>query len=66
MPAALPCSRPGVSSEEAFPAEEIEVNAHGNVLAATAFPQVLAAEELEEAELDDCDREYECSSPSAR
>jgi glycosyltransferase involved in cell wall biosynthesis len=45
--------------EEAFPEEEIEVSAHGNVLAATAFLQGLAAEELEQAELDDCDREYE-------
>lgn len=45
--------------EEAFPKENIQVTAHGNVLAATAFLQGLATEELSERELDQSDREYE-------
>jgi glycosyltransferase involved in cell wall biosynthesis len=45
--------------EQAFPKANIEVTAHGNVLAATAFLQGLATEELTERELDHSDREYE-------
>jgi hypothetical protein len=37
----------------------VEVQAHGNVLAATAFLQGLAAEELTQAELDYNDPDYE-------
>ncbi|MGH7348947.1 MAG: methyltransferase domain-containing protein [Candidatus Rokuibacteriota bacterium] len=45
--------------EEAFPKEQVEVEAHGNVLAATAFLQGLATEELRKEELDYSDRAYE-------
>lgn len=44
---------------EAFPAEGVDVKAHGNVLAAIAFLHGLAAEELEAEELDYCDPDYE-------
>jgi glycosyltransferase involved in cell wall biosynthesis/SAM-dependent methyltransferase len=45
--------------EEAFPKANVQVTAHGNVLAATAFLHGLAAEELDQRELDHSDREYE-------
>jgi SAM-dependent methyltransferase len=45
--------------EEAFPAENIEVEAHGNVLAAISFLHGLAAEELRRRELDTRDPAYE-------
>jgi GT2 family glycosyltransferase len=44
---------------EAFPGGEVAVGAHGNVLAATAFLQGLAAEELRPGELAHCDPAYE-------
>jgi SAM-dependent methyltransferase len=44
---------------EAMPGCEIAVEAHGNVLAATAFLHGLAAEELEARELDVSDPDYE-------
>lgn len=45
--------------EEAFPPEAVHVETYGNVLAATAFLQGVAAEELSEKELDHADRLYE-------
>lgn len=45
--------------EEAFPADDVHVDAFGNVLAATAFLQGLAAEELSPTELDSRDPDYE-------
>lgn len=45
--------------EEAFPREAIHVETYGNVCAATAFLQGVAAEELTEGELDHADRLYE-------
>jgi len=45
--------------EEAFPAANVQVNAFGNVLAATAFLHGLAAEELRPSELDYHDPDYE-------
>lgn len=45
--------------EEVFPAESIEVQPHGNVLAAIAFLHGLAAEELRPQELDYHDPDYE-------
>jgi len=45
--------------EEAFPAQNIEVEAHGNVLAATAFLHGLAVRELRKEELDHNDPDYE-------
>jgi glycosyltransferase involved in cell wall biosynthesis len=45
--------------EEVFPAEHVAVAAHGNVLAATAFLQGLAAHELRDAELHYADPQYE-------
>jgi glycosyltransferase involved in cell wall biosynthesis/SAM-dependent methyltransferase len=45
--------------EEAFPPENVEVEAHGNVLAAISFLHGLAAEELRKGELDRLDRAYE-------
>jgi SAM-dependent methyltransferase len=47
--------------EEAFPADGVAVEAHGNVLAATAFLQGLAAEELTPAELDHVHPGYDVS-----
>lgn len=49
----------GLLLGEAFPAEQVVVEAHGNVLAATAFLQGLAAEELTEAELTHNDSAYQ-------
>ena len=43
---------------ERFPATELEVASHGNVLAACAFLQGLACEELSQRELDSCDPLY--------
>lgn len=45
--------------EEAFPWQEVEVRAYGNVLAATAFLQGLAVEELPTGSLDVRDSDYE-------
>jgi SAM-dependent methyltransferase len=45
--------------EEAFPPENVEVEAHGNVLAAISFLHGLAAEELRKGELDRLDHAYE-------
>jgi len=45
--------------EEIFPPENIKLETFGNVLAATAFLQGLAAEELTPAELDYHDPDYE-------
>jgi hypothetical protein len=45
--------------EEVFSSENIQVAAHGNVLAATAFLQGLAAEDLRRTELDYRDPDYE-------
>jgi SAM-dependent methyltransferase len=44
--------------EELFPAENIEIETFGNVLAATAFLQGLAAQEVQTDELDYCDPSY--------
>jgi SAM-dependent methyltransferase len=45
--------------EEVFPAANVQVEAFGNVLVATAFLHGLAAEELRQAELDHHDPDYE-------
>lgn len=45
--------------EEHFPAEKIDVEAHGNVKAATAFLYGLATEDLPQKELDFHDPDYE-------
>ena len=47
--------------EEVFPAANITVEAHGNVLAAVAFLHGLAVEELGREELDFHDRDFELS-----
>jgi SAM-dependent methyltransferase len=47
--------------EEAFPAGSVEVEAHGNVLAAAAFLYGLAADELRQEELDYRDPLYQVS-----
>ncbi|NMG11518.1 glycosyltransferase family 2 protein [Brasilonema sp. UFV-L1] len=44
--------------EEVFPKENVKVETHGNVLAATAFLQGLAIKELHKQELDNCDPAY--------
>ncbi len=44
--------------EELFPAENIEIETFGNVLAATAFLQGLATQEVRTDELDYCDPGY--------
>jgi SAM-dependent methyltransferase len=46
-------------TEAGFPASQVEVTAHGNVLAAVAFLQGLALEELKRHELDERDPDYE-------
>ena len=46
--------------EEVFPKGSVQVESHGNVLAATAFLQGLATHELRQEELDFADREYRC------
>lgn len=43
---------------EHFPVENIHVESHGNVLAATAFLQGLASQEFSQAELDHCDLSF--------
>jgi len=45
--------------EDAFPAADVEIEAHGNVLAAVAFLEGLAVRELREEELDHHDPDYE-------
>jgi glycosyltransferase involved in cell wall biosynthesis len=45
--------------EEAFSAADLKIETHGNVLAAIAFLQGLAAEELRKEELDYADADYE-------
>ena len=45
--------------EEAFPAQQVEVKAYGNVLTAAAFLYGLAAEELRKTDLDHRDPDYE-------
>jgi SAM-dependent methyltransferase len=45
--------------EEVFPGYEVEVEAHGNVLVAAAFLFGLAAEDLDENELDYHDSDYQ-------
>jgi glycosyltransferase involved in cell wall biosynthesis len=45
--------------EEAFPSENVEVEANGNVLTATAFLYGLASQELKQSELDYHDPNYE-------
>ena len=47
--------------EETFPAPNVEVEAHGNVLAAISFLHGLAVEELRQEELDYCDPSFEVS-----
>jgi SAM-dependent methyltransferase len=45
--------------EEFFPSDNVQVDVHGNVLAATAFLQGLATKELRQEELDHCDPHYQ-------
>jgi SAM-dependent methyltransferase len=45
--------------DEAFPAADVRIEAHGNVLAAVSFLHGLAAEELRQEELDHHDPDYE-------
>ena len=45
--------------ETVFPAANVRVEAYGNVLAATAFLQGLAAQELRPTELDYSDPDYQ-------
>jgi SAM-dependent methyltransferase len=45
--------------EETFPAADLRIEAHGNVLAAISFLHGLAAEELRQEELDHHDPDYE-------
>jgi SAM-dependent methyltransferase len=45
--------------QEVFPAQNVEVQFHGNVMAATSFLQGLAAEELHQDELDHVDPHYQ-------
>jgi SAM-dependent methyltransferase len=45
--------------EEAFPAQNVELEAHGNVLAAISFLHGLVVEELRQEELDYHDPDYE-------
>lgn len=45
--------------EEAFPAGSVDVEAHGNVLTATAFLHGIASKELDAEELDHVDPDYE-------
>jgi glycosyltransferase involved in cell wall biosynthesis len=46
---------------EVFSADNVEIRAHGNVLAAVCFLHGLSAEELRQDELDHCDPHYELS-----
>jgi hypothetical protein len=45
--------------DETFPAAGLEIEAHGNVLAAVSFLHGLAAEEVRREELDHHDPDYE-------
>jgi hypothetical protein len=45
--------------EEVFPAKTLGIETHGNVLAATAFLQGIAVEELRKEELDHDDPDYQ-------
>jgi SAM-dependent methyltransferase len=45
--------------EESFEAELIQVESHGNVLAATAFLYGMSSQELHEGELDHLDEDYQ-------
>ena len=45
--------------EEAFPAANVRVEAHGNVLAANAFLQGFAVEDVRQEHLNYCDPDYE-------
>jgi glycosyltransferase involved in cell wall biosynthesis len=45
--------------EKVFPAGDVEIQSHGNVLAATAFLQGLAVDELDPEELDHSDPHYQ-------
>jgi hypothetical protein len=45
--------------EEVFPTSDVNVEAHGNVLAASGFLYGLASQELQQKELDYCDPDYE-------
>jgi SAM-dependent methyltransferase len=45
--------------EEVFPATDIRIETHGNVLAASAFLYGVASQELQQKELDYCDPDYE-------
>jgi glycosyltransferase involved in cell wall biosynthesis len=45
--------------EEVFPTANIKIEAHGNVLAATAFLYGMASQELHQRELDDHDPDYQ-------
>lgn len=46
-------------TEAGFPSSQVEVTAHGNVLAAVAFLHGLALEEMKRHELDERDTDYE-------
>jgi SAM-dependent methyltransferase len=45
--------------EKVFPAKDLEIQSHGNVLVATAFLHGLAADELDPDELDHSDLQYQ-------
>jgi hypothetical protein len=45
--------------ETVFRAKDLEIQSHGNVLAATAFLQGLAVDELDQKELDYTDPHYQ-------
>ncbi|PZV27798.1 MAG: methyltransferase [Snowella sp.] len=45
--------------EEVFPSKQVEIKAHGNVLAATCFLQGIATQELQKGELNYDDPDYE-------
>jgi SAM-dependent methyltransferase len=45
--------------EEAFPRDCVEIEAHGNVLAATALLQGISTDEMKRTELDSLDPHYE-------
>lgn len=47
--------------EEVFPAGDLQIETHGNVLAAVAFLHGLAADELKQNELDYVDADYQVS-----
>jgi hypothetical protein len=45
--------------EEVFPAAQVQVQAYGNLLAAIAFLEGLASDELSHGELNDRDNHYQ-------